>query len=310
MLAKQLENQGSNTVEIHGFAGKMGAGKNFVAETIFQRLLPPKNTLVMALADHFKIEAVVMDGLDYHRVYGQKDEESRKYLQHRGTELGRDKYGQDVWVKILDTWIKRYQETGIERVIITDIRFENEAKWLKQRGGMLYIINAPQRNLDRLKQESQDDPEKISQLQSHPSEAGIVNLGKYADYTINNDYSDADRVWDRIRMIVKEDIIFKQKIDKVILCDLDLIINEDQLDQRIAGLRELKSRGKVVVYTQGDRVDQMSTMIKLGLTSVFDCHVVSPVVAKERVIPYLLEKIGCHRYQVVQKLIDDSSQNS
>ena len=86
----------------------------------------------MAFADHFKIDAINKQNLQYDKVFGEKDNETRKQLQYMGTENGRDKYGQDIWINTLDTWMKLYHERGIERFIITDLRFKNEYEYLKK----------------------------------------------------------------------------------------------------------------------------------------------------------------------------------
>ena len=52
-------------MEIFGFSGKIGSGKNYVSEKLFLPLLPYKQTLVMALADHFKVDACSKDNLAY-----------------------------------------------------------------------------------------------------------------------------------------------------------------------------------------------------------------------------------------------------
>ena len=56
----------------------------------------------------------------------------------KGTEEGRLKYGEDIWAKTLQMWIRVYKDRGLERVIVTDLRFPNEVKWLKQQGGYTF----------------------------------------------------------------------------------------------------------------------------------------------------------------------------
>ena len=43
-------------MEIFGFSGKMGSGKNYVAEKFFLPNLSKKNSLVIGFADHLKID--------------------------------------------------------------------------------------------------------------------------------------------------------------------------------------------------------------------------------------------------------------
>jgi CO dehydrogenase nickel-insertion accessory protein CooC1 len=110
-------------VEIIGLLGHQGVGKNYIAEKILPKLLPNKNTVVLAFADHFKIDCISKYGAEYDKVYGEKDFKTRKLLQKVGTEEGRNKYGDDIWIKTLDNWIKTLNSRGVERFIISDVRF-------------------------------------------------------------------------------------------------------------------------------------------------------------------------------------------
>lgn len=207
-------------LEIYGFSGKMGTGKNYIAEKLFKAMLPPKNTLVVALADHFKIECCVKDKVEYEKVFGLKDDKTRNLLQKRGTEEGRNVYGHDIWINILETWIKRHHETGIERIIVTDLRFPNEVEWLKSIGGTTFRIEAPNRNIDRLKQEAKEDMERLNRIKNHESETALDYYNNF-DYVINNDYQYQRDISNRMRDIVRN-IGQKNNVSNLtIFCDLD-----------------------------------------------------------------------------------------
>lgn len=67
----------------------------------------------------------------------------RELLQRFGTEVGRDMFGQDFWIKQL------FYEIGYENhfnVVITDVRFDNEAKAILDNGGI--VINIVAKNSD------------------------------------------------------------------------------------------------------------------------------------------------------------------
>jgi hypothetical protein len=187
-------------MELYGFMGNMGSGKNYVAEKLFAPNLPPKPTLIMALADHLKVSAICFENLKYEKVFGDKDETTRIKLQKLGTEYGRDKYGDDIWIKVLQTWIKIYQDRGIERFIITDVRFENEAAWIRK-NGILIKISAPDRYLDRLNKESDNDHEKAQRLANHRSEIYVKEFCEY-DYLINNSKENEKQVLDEVKKII------------------------------------------------------------------------------------------------------------
>ena len=64
-------------------------------------------------------------------------------LQDYINEEGKNKYGPDIWINILDNWIKLYSSQGVERFIITDVRFLNEVKYIKKLGGIIFRIIVP-----------------------------------------------------------------------------------------------------------------------------------------------------------------------
>lgn len=176
-------------VEIIGLLGHQGVGKNYLAEKILPKILPQKNTVVLAFADHFKIECISKFGAEYDKVFGKKDFDTRKLLQRVGSEEGRDKYGTDIWIKHLHNWIKVLSSRGVERFIISDVRFENEAKWVKSINGKIIKINAPSRYRQRLENETNGNEEKIQELMNHSSEKNIDNIDIF-DFLVNNDFND------------------------------------------------------------------------------------------------------------------------
>lgn len=83
----------------------------------------------------------------------------REMYQIFGTEMMRECISETFWLDIAPT----------ENTIITDIRFPNEAEWLKVNGGILVDIVRPN---------------KDTQVASHASESGT---GAKPDYTLVND---------------------------------------------------------------------------------------------------------------------------
>ena len=179
----------------------MGSGKNYVSEKLLYPNLPKKNTIFMAFADHFKIDACIKYGINYSKVFHEKDYNSRQLLQKLGAE-GRDK-DKNWWVNVIDTWIRTYNERGMERFIITDVRYPNEVKWLKSKGGILIKIDAPKRTLKKLKEENNNDKEKIKKTINHKSER-LINepeISNQIDYIIDNDKSN---VLEQIKNLIKK----------------------------------------------------------------------------------------------------------
>lgn len=173
-------------MELIGLLGHQGVGKNYFAEVVLPQILPKKNTVVLAFADHFKVDCICKHNANYDKVFGEKDFETRRLLQLAGTEQGRNKFGYDIWIRTLETWIKILNSRGVERFIISDVRFQNEADWVKSFGGSLIKIESPIRYNQRLAKETNNNPDKINEIKAHASEVNIDKISNY-DICINND---------------------------------------------------------------------------------------------------------------------------
>jgi phosphomevalonate kinase len=163
---------------IIGISGKMGCGKDYVCNNLIIPLLKKldKCYLQVSFADQLKINAMTKSNMSFDDVYVNKTTHSRKLLQREGTELGRNVYGKDIWIKYLDNWISLYKFRGIENFICTDVRFLNEIEYIKQKGGIIIRIISKTRNLQRLEFESNGDKNIMSMLQKHPSECDLDNV--------------------------------------------------------------------------------------------------------------------------------------
>ena len=95
----------------------------------------------------------------------------RKVMQLLGTEFGRDMLRNDVWIKRAELEVLQNQKQG-RSTIVTDVRFENEAAWLRSRDdAVLLVIQSP----DIIRDERY----------LHSSEAGITSA--VTDIVIVND---------------------------------------------------------------------------------------------------------------------------
>lgn len=97
----------------------------------------------------------------------------RKAMQLLGTEYGRQMLREDVWIKRAE--LAHYKHLSAQRgTIITDVRFENEATWLRsQPDSLLIYLEVPGLEKD--------------ERYSHSSEAGIVRTE--SDLHVINDKS-------------------------------------------------------------------------------------------------------------------------
>jgi len=97
----------------------------------------------------------------------------RKMAQALGTEWGRQ-LKESLWLDIAAAKIAMYRQYDSPGVVISDVRFPNEAEWVKAQGGVVWKIIRP----------------GVEPVRAHASEA-LVNTLPY-DYVIDNRGSIAD----------------------------------------------------------------------------------------------------------------------
>lgn len=128
-----------------GLTGKMGAGKDHFykemkkwAKETFQRV---------SLADLLRreVEAALIVGSDtwelpvlWSKPYS---DDIRRLLQWWGTDLRRNQ-DPDYWVKKGEDWGRDTAEHGLIPVF-TDVRFPNEANMVRENGGIIVRVSAP-----------------------------------------------------------------------------------------------------------------------------------------------------------------------
>lgn len=87
----------------------------------------------------------------------------REMLQTLGTEWGRDLIHPHIWVNLLEQRVKQHYRN----VVITDVRFDNEAESIQRMGGKVIMVVR--------------DHKKISE-NLHKSETSLTNF----DFTLTN----------------------------------------------------------------------------------------------------------------------------
>lgn len=66
----------------------------------------------------------------------------REYLQRYGTEAHREVFGYDFWIRAVIP--ENYVSPPSELLVITDVRFENEAQAVRQANGVVWRIERPE----------------------------------------------------------------------------------------------------------------------------------------------------------------------
>lgn len=129
-----------------GLAGKARTGKDTAAMYLYYKF----GFEVYSFATPIKDALKAMFGLTNEQIEGPEKEQAilwlgkspRELMQTLGTQWGRDQVRPDVWMLALDqqfaiqkNFHKRLQ--GEFLPVVKDVRFENEAQWVRDRGGLL-----------------------------------------------------------------------------------------------------------------------------------------------------------------------------
>lgn len=163
-----------------GLCGKAQCGKDTVANIYGENA----DYVRVALADPLKRAAQILFGLSNTWMEDGRKEQRHPYwglsprrmFQLLGTDAMRDTFGQDFWLRRAELTIDDLLTEGINNIVITDIRFDNEAHFVKSRGGKIIRIVRSQHELDL-----------VGDASTHASEAGISD--HLVDWTLRNDRS-------------------------------------------------------------------------------------------------------------------------
>ena len=118
---------------ILGISGKAQSGKDSVGQYLVEKYAFKR----AASADALK--RIARNIFTWN---GQKDEAGRKFLQDLAMAVRG--YDQDYWIRITLQEIQHQHVLNqVNNFVITDVRFLNEAKYLKAQGAILLRINRP-----------------------------------------------------------------------------------------------------------------------------------------------------------------------
>lgn len=127
-----------------GLTGQKGVGKSMVASYLEEH----HDFVRLAFADSLKEAAKIIFQLNDHHVYTREgkqehlprwDRTPRDILQLLGTEVGRQ-IDEDVWVKSVGAKI---EDIPHDRIVVEDVRFQNEADFLREKGFTVWGIRRP-----------------------------------------------------------------------------------------------------------------------------------------------------------------------
>ncbi len=164
------------TPTLIGLAGGAGSGKDSVGEILTQRYDfarfsfagPLKDMLLVGFAltrAHFD------DPTLKNAIVPHLGVSPRRLAQAIGTEGARAAHP-DIWLRVMARRLEPVLRTSLgRRIVITDVRFDNEAGWIRSQGGTIWHLYRPGSGLK-------------GEAGAHASEAGVpVHLG---DVTLSN----------------------------------------------------------------------------------------------------------------------------
>jgi hypothetical protein len=161
-------------MQIVGLTGKAGAGKDTAAHLLCEALQARgRKTRTIAFADPIKAALLAM-GVPSSYMHERHRKEIdipswgtsyRHLAQTLGTEWGRQHHGQDFWVRRLADRVVELGSMGRlpDVLVITDVRIQNEADWIKTRKGLLVEVTRPD----------------TSEVRQHVSEAGVKGVDQW-----------------------------------------------------------------------------------------------------------------------------------
>ena len=136
-------------ITIIGLTGRAGSGKDTAADYLchnyaFVRasFAEPLKAMLEAMLEHASIDHIWLHEPAYkNRPIPGLTASGRQLMQTLGTEWGRTCVSPDLWVTLLDRHLGISAERPVhDRIVITDVRFGNEAAWIKAQGGQLLRI--------------------------------------------------------------------------------------------------------------------------------------------------------------------------
>lgn len=179
-MDKRSPNFGKGITMIIGLSGYARSGKDTIAEILimnygFKRL---------AFADNIRKAVKVINPIisgdiranemidSYGWEVAKSTPEMRRILQVFGTEVGRQMFGEDFWVQ--QVFRQMEQDNAYENFVITDVRYPNEADFIRERGGEIWRVSRS----------------SIKAINSHSSETALDSYD--FDRHISNDKDIAD----------------------------------------------------------------------------------------------------------------------
>ena len=174
-----------------GLAGHARVGKDTVARYLVAQLGLISYAFAMplkqALAEMFSLTTAQLEGPPKEQPLPWLGKSPRELMQLLGTEWGRELVHPQLWLLLAEHNLQQLAEhhQDMQGVVISDVRFDNEADWVRSKGGVIFHISR----------------RGIHPINQHSSEGGIRH--HKGDYVITND-ADLPALYDRLNRAVAD----------------------------------------------------------------------------------------------------------
>ena len=150
---------------IIGITGKKYSGK----DTIADYLITNYDYKRFAFADPLKDICRILFNFSEEQLYGKEKEivdiywniSPRNAFQKIGTDLFRNNFNEDFWIKVLE---RKLLDNPLQNIVISDVRFENEVEMIRKLNGKIIKVvrnNNITENIDKHESENNNIMEDI-----------------------------------------------------------------------------------------------------------------------------------------------------
>lgn len=150
---------GSGKDEVGNILGLSGWSRVALADPIKDAVLAVNPIVNISNSGDSVVQVRVSDLVDASGWDDAKrNTEVRRLLQRFGTDFVRNVIGPDIWVTIARAKIIHFMNVLKTNVVVTDVRFENEADMVTSMGGKVYWVMRPGTSISQHASESTITP--------------------------------------------------------------------------------------------------------------------------------------------------------
>lgn len=154
-----------------GITGKAGSGKDTVAQYLSKTYTMHRYSMAQPLKAMLRVLGIDCDDRftkeTPHPMFGVSP---RRMMQTLGTEWMRASICRDGWLKLAEQRRQEGEQEDLHGIVIPDIRFEDEAAWVRAKGGAIVHLYRP----------------SLAPVEEHSSEHGVRYEVGQRDYGVVN----------------------------------------------------------------------------------------------------------------------------